>query len=87
MAPVPETDDPPSEHATVPSLDPPPDESQDHAMEVDDQEGHAPSVSHVSPAEDTLLTGESTVDVERGMASLTVSSLLHPEGSDADAST
>ena len=85
VAPSLETDNPPSVSATVPSLDPPPAEGQAHAMEVDDQDGHAPSASLISLAEDALLTGDGTEGIEEGMASLTVSSPLHPEGGDADA--
>ena len=86
MAPMPETNDPPPASATVPSSDPPPAEGQAHAMEVDDQDGHTPSASPVSPADDALLTGDGTVSIEGGMASLTVSSPMHPDGGDAEAS-
>ena len=85
MAPAPGTDDAPPTSATVPSSDPPPAEGQAHAMEVNDQDGHACSASPVSPVNDVLLTGDGTVGVG-GMASLTVSSPMHPDGGDVDAS-
>ena len=86
MAPAQETDDAPPVSATVPSSDPPPAVGQAHAMKVDDQDGHAPSASPVSPADDTLLTGDGMVGIKGGMASLTVSSPTHPDGGDANTS-
>ena len=86
VAPAPETDDPPLASAIVPSSNPPPAEGQAHTMEVDDQDGHAPLASLVSPAEDALLIGDGMVGIEGGMASLTVSSPMHPDGGGMDAS-
>ena len=86
MASAPETDNAPPMSATVPYSDPPPAKGQAHAMEVDEQDGHAPSASPVSPADDALLTGDGMVGIEGGMASLTVSSPMHPDGGDVDAS-
>ena len=86
VVPASETDDAPPKSATVLSSDPPPAEGQACAMEVGDQDGHAPSASLISPAEDALLTGDGMVGIEGGMASLTVSSLMHPDGGGVDAS-
>ena len=86
MAPAPETDNAPPASATVPSSNPPPAEGQACAMEVDDQDGHTPSASPVSPADDVLSTGDGTVGIEGGIASLTVSSPMYPDCGDADAS-
>ena len=55
-------------------------------MEVDDQDGHAPSASPVSSADDALLTGDSMVGIEGGIASLMVSSPTHPDDGDVESS-
>ena len=83
MAIAPETDDTPSVSATMQSPDPPPAESQAHAMEVDDD---PPTASPVSPADDDLLTGSGVVDIEGDLANLTVWSPQNPDGGGADAS-
>ena len=53
MAIAPETDDTPSVSALEQSPDPPPAESQSHAMEVDDEQGDQPPASPVSPVDMT----------------------------------
>ena len=87
MAIAQETDDTPSVSALAQSPDPPPAESQSHAMEVDDKHGDPLPASPVSPADDDLLTGRGMVDIEGDLASLTVSSPKNPDGSGLDAST
>ena len=72
--------------AMIQSSDPPPAEGQAHAMEVDDEDGHPPSASPVSPADDELLTSSGVAEVAGGIANLTVSSPKHPDGDGADAS-
>ena len=52
-----ETEGTPSVSATTQSPDPPPAESQSHAMEVDDEHGDPSPASPVSPVDDDLLTG------------------------------
>ena len=86
MAIAPETDDTPSVSAPEQSPDPPPVESQSHAMEVDDEHGEPPPASPVSPADDNLLTGGEAVDIEGDLANLMVSSPKNPEGSGPDTS-
>ena len=86
MAIAPETDDTPSVSATMQSPDPPPAESQAHAMEVDDKHGNPPPASSVSPADDDLLTGSGVVDIEGDLANLMVSSPQNPDGGGVDAS-
>ena len=87
MAMAQETDDTPSVSAPAQSPDPPPAESQSHAMEVDDEHGNPPPASPISPADDDLLTGGGAVDIEGDLANLTVSSPKNPDGSGPDAST
>ena len=87
MAIAPETGDTPSVSATEQSSDPPPAESQSHAMEVDDKQGDPPPASPVSPADDDLLTGGGAVDIEGDLVNLTVSSPKNLDGSGLDAST
>ena len=55
-------------------------------MEVDDEQGDLPPASLVSPADDDLLTGRGTADIEGGLANLTVSSPKNPDGGGLDAS-
>ena len=86
-APTPGVDGAPSESTATPASDSLPAEGQTQDMEVDDEDGQAPSASVVSPTEDDLLTGDGTVDLEGGLVSLTVSLLPHPEGGDVNAST
>ena len=69
------------------SSDPPPAESQSHAMEVDDEQGNPPPASPVSPADDDLLTSGGMADIEGDLANLTVLSPKNPNGSGPDAST
>ena len=85
MATAPEADDTPSGSAMTQSSDPPPAEGQDHAMEVDDEDGGPPPAIPVSPADDDLLTG-GAVGVEGDMANLMVSSPKDPDDSGEDAS-
>ena len=87
MAIAQEGNETPSVSAPVQSPDPPPAESQSHAMEVDDEHGDPPPASPVSPADDNLLTGRGAVDIEGDLANLTVSSPKNPDGSGLDAST
>ena len=87
MAIAPETGDTPSVSAPEQSPDPPPAKSQSHAMEVDDEQGNPPPASPVSPADDDLLTGGGTADIEGDLANLTVSSPKNLDGSGLDAST
>ena len=87
MAIAPETDYTPSVSAPEQSLDPPPAESQSHAMEVDDEHGDPPPASPISPADDNLLTGGGTADIEGDLANLMVSSPKNPDGGGPDAST
>ena len=87
MAIAPETGDTPSVSAPEQSPNPPPAESQSHAMEVDDEQGDPPQVSPISPVDDNLLTGGGTDDIEGDLANLTVSSPKNPDGGGPDAST
>ena len=66
--------------------DSPPAESQSHAMEVDEEQGNPPPASPVSPADDDLLTGGGTANIEGDLAKLTVSSPKNPDGGGLDAS-
>ena len=86
MAIASETGDTPSVSALEQSPNPPPAESQSHAMEVDDEQGDPPPASPVSPADDDLLTGRGAADIEGDLANLTVSSPKNPDGSGLDAS-
>ena len=76
----------PSESATTHASDPPPTEGQTHAMEVDDEGIGSPPTSPVSPADDDLLTGGSTIGVEVDLAHLTVLSPRGPNGEGEEAS-
>ena len=87
MAIAPETGNTPSVSAPEQSSDPPPAKSQSHAMEVGDEQGDPPPASPVSPADDDLLTGGGTADIEGDLANLTVSSPKNPDGGGPDAST
>ena len=87
MAIAQETDDTPSVSAPEQGPDPPPAESQSHAMEVDDEHGDPPQASPISPVDDDLLTSGGAVDIEGDLANLTVLSPKNPDGSDLDAST
>ena len=87
MAIAPETDDTPSVSAPEQSSDPPPIESQSHAMEVDEEPGNPPPASPVSPVDDDLLTSRGAADIEGDLANLTVSSPKNSDGSGLDAST
>ena len=87
MAIAPETDDTPSVSAPEQSPNPPPAESQSHAMEVDNEHGDPPPASPVSPADDDLLTGGGGADIEGDLANLTVSSPKNLDGGGPDAST
>ena len=86
MAMAPETDDTPSVSALEQSPDPPPAQSQSHAMEVDGEHGDPRPASPVSPADDDLLTSGDTADIEGDLANLTVSSPKNPDGSSLDTS-
>ena len=87
MATAPGVDDAPSESATTQASDSPPTEGQTHAMEVDDEGIHPCPASHVSTAEDDLLTGSGAIRVESDLAHLTVSSPRSPNGEGEEAST
>ena len=87
MAIAQETDNTPSVSAPEQGPDPPPAESQSHAMEVDDEHGNPPPASPVFPVDDDLLNGGGAVDIEGDLANLTVSSPKNPDGSGPDAST
>ena len=86
MAIAPETGDTPSVSALEQSSDPPPAESQSHAMKVDDEQGDPPPASPVSPADDDLLIGRGVADIEGDLASLMVLSPRNPDGGGLDAS-
>ena len=86
MAIAQETDDTPSVSAPEQGPDPPPAESQSHAMEVDEHDD-PPQASPISPVDDDLLTSGGAVDIEGDLANLTVLSPKNPDGSDLDAST
>ena len=86
MAIAPETGDTPSVSAPEQSSDPPPAESQSHAMEVDNEQGDPPPASPISPANDDLLTGRGTADIEGDLANLMVSSPKNLDGGGPDAS-
>ena len=87
MAIAPETGDTPSVSAPEQSSDPPPAESQSHAMEVDDEQGNSPTASPISPAVDDLLTGRGVAKTEGDLANLTVSSPKNPDGGGPDVFT
>ena len=87
MAIAPETDDTPSVSALEQSPDPPPAESQSHAMEVDDEHGDPPPASPISPVDDDLLTSGGAANIEGDLANLTISSPKNLDGSGLDAST
>ena len=87
MAIAQETNNTPSVSALEQGPDPPPAESQSHAMEVNNKHGDPTPASPISPADDDLLTGSCAVDIEGDLANLTVSSPKNPDGSGLDAST
>ena len=85
-APAPVADDAPSESAAVSAPDPLPAEDQDQAMEVDTEATHPSPVSH---EEDDLLTGlppSGAMEVESGLAHLSVSTPRGPNGRGEEAS-
>ena len=86
MAITPVAYDAPSVSAAPESLTSPPGEEQTRIMDVDDGDEHQTLASPVSPREDKLLTGDTTVGVEGEMANLTVSSPGDGEGGDKGAS-
>ena len=86
MAIAQETDNTPSMSAPEQGPDPPPAESQSHAMEVDNEHGNPPPASPISPVDNDLLTGGGAVDIEGDLANLTVSSPKNPDGSGPDTS-
>ena len=86
MAIAPKTDDTPSVSAPEKGPDPPPAESQSHAMKEDDEHGDPPPASPVSPVDDDLLTGGGAVDIEGDLANLVVSSPQALNGGGVDAS-
>ena len=77
-------DDAPSESATTPAFDSP--SIEGHAMEVDDGGVVLPPASPVSQEADNLLTGGDTIEVEAGLAHLTVSSPSGPDREGEEAS-
>ena len=86
MATAPGADDAPSESATTQASDPPPNEGQTHAMEVDDEGICSPPASPISPADDDLLTGGGAIGVKADLAHLTVSSPRGPNAEGEEAS-
>ena len=88
-APAPVADDAPSESVAVPAPDPLSAEDQDQAMEVDDGATHPGLPSPVSHEEDDLLTGlppGGAMEVESGLAHLSVSAPRGPNGEGEEAS-
>ena len=89
VAPTLGADDAPSESAMTPASNPPPAEDQTQDMEVDDY-GTRPSLpSPVSHEDDNLLSGlpqSKVTDVESGLAHLSVSSPMDPNGEGEEAS-
>ena len=81
-----EADDTPSGSATTQCSNPPPAESQAHAMEVDDEDGSPPPASLISPVDDDLLTAGGAIGVEGEMANLKVSSPKDHDGGGEDTS-
>ena len=69
---APKTDDAPSVSALEQSPYPSPAKSQSHAMEVDNEHGDLPPASPISPADNDLLTGGGTANIEGDLANLTV---------------
>ena len=89
MASAPVANKAPSETAEVPAPDPSPAEDQDQAMEVDDDAGCPSLPSPVSREDDDLLTGlppGGVMEVESGLAHLSVSSPRGPNGEGEEAS-
>ena len=86
MATSPGVDDAPSESAMTQVSDPPPNEGQTHAMEVDDEGIHSHPANPISPVDDDLLTSGGAIGVEADLAYLTVSSLRGPNGEGEEAS-
>ena len=89
MAPTPGADDTPSESAMTPASDPPPAEDQTQDMEVDNFGTRLHLPSPVSHEDDDLLLGlpqSEAMEVESGLAHLTVSSPWCPNGEGEEAS-
>ena len=89
VAPAPVADDAPSESAAVPAPDPLPAEDQDQAKKVDDEAARPSLPSPVSHEEDDLLTGlppGGVMEVESGLAHLSVSAPRGPNGKGEEAS-
>ena len=82
-----ETDDTPSVSDLEQSPDPPPAESQPHAMEVDDEHGDPCPASPISPVDDDLLTSGGVANIKGDLANLTVLSPKNSDSSGLDAST
>ena len=91
-APAPGTYDTPSESAmapVTPASDLPPPEVEDQVMEVDDDGTHPRLPSPVSHEDDDLLSGplqSGAMEVESGLAHLSVSSPRGPNGEGEEAS-
>ena len=88
-APAPIADDAPSERVVVPAPDPLLAEDQDQAMEVDDYAGCPSQPSPISCEDDDLLSGlppSGVVEVESGLAHLSVSAPRGPNGEGEEAS-
>ena len=89
VAPAPVANNTPSESAKVPAPDPSPAEDQAQAMEVDDYATRPSLPSPVSHEDDDLLSGlpqSGAMEVESGLAHLSVSSPRGPNGEGEEAS-
>ena len=89
VAPAPVADDAPSESTVIPAPDPSPAEDQAQAMQVDDYATRPSLPSPVSREDDKLLMGlpqSGVMEVESGLAHLTVSSPRGPNGEGEEAS-
>ena len=89
MAPAPVANDAPSESAEIPAPDPSPAKDQAQAMEVDDYVARPSLPSPVSREDDDLLLGlpqSRVMEVESGLAHLSVSSPRGPNGEGGEAS-
>ena len=92
MAPTPGANDAPSESTMTPATpasNPPPAEDQPQDMEVDDFGTHLHLPSPVSHEDDDLLSGlpqSEAMEVESGLAHLTISSPRGPNGEGEEAS-
>ena len=84
MAAAPGANDAPSESTMTQASDPPP--TEDHAMEVDEEDLVSPPASLVSHEDDEMLSGGDAIGVETGLAHLTVSSPRGPDGKGEEAS-